>query len=338
MSGKTTFPRIPESNWWAIRRQFADKLPAAVTPGYLMALLGLASAKAARNLLPPLKQLGLIDKDGVPTLRAKDWRSDAKYDEVCQQMVKEVYPAELRDLFSGPSIDREGCTRWFMHTAGLGRKTAAKVAATYVLLNTPLHQVSSLDVKTKREVLRRNVTRKDKDLREVLARLPGVQGGGARLPRSTCTLQALVEDPDLQRVVLKLFMDGHYTRAVEEAFKFLNNLVKRRAGLPEDGAPLMRRAFSLNSPILTLNSGRSRSEQDEQQGHMEILAGCMTGIRNPRAHEHDWVDNEKRALQLLAFADYLVQRVKSAKISPARLDNICRTDEEGGPLHGLLST
>ena len=74
----------------------------------------------------------------------------------------------------------------------------------------------------------------------------------------------------------------------------------------------MKRTFSANSPILRLNAGVTQSEQDEQLGYMEIFAGVMTGIRNPRAHEDEWEDQEYRALQLLMLADHLVDRVRNS--------------------------
>ena len=51
-------------------------------------------------------------------------------------------------------------------------------------------------------------------------------------------------------------------------------------------------------------------------GYMEIFSGCMTGIRNPRAHKHDWEDTQHRALQLLIFADHLIERVRNSKKQP----------------------
>ena len=77
----------------------------------------------------------------------------------------------------------------------------------------------------------------------------------------------------------------------------------------------MRRAFSLNKPILALNSGTTQSEKDEQlgqPGYMELFAGVMTGVRNPRAHEHEWVDTKDTALCLLAFVNHLVEKARSA--------------------------
>ena len=124
----------------------------------------------------------------------------------------------------------------------------------------------------------------------------------------------VVNDEKLSKSVRKLFEDGHHAEAVEKAYKFLNNLVKKRANLTpsRDGADLMKKTFSANSPILRLNAGVTKSEQDEQLGYMEIFAGVMTGIRNPRAHEDEWEDQEYRALQLLMLADHLVDRVRNS--------------------------
>lgn len=120
-----------------------------------------------------------------------------------------------------------------------------------------------------------------------------------------------VTDKELAKITKKLFSDGHHARSVEEGFKFLNNLVKKQSGLNKlDGANLMRQAFSANAPVLKLNALTNQSENDEQIGYMEIFTGCMIGIRNPRAHEHDWEDSEAHALQLLAMANHLVERVR----------------------------
>lgn len=106
-------------------------------------------------------------------------------------------------------------------------------------------------------------------------------------------------------------------RAVEEAYKLLDNVVKKKANLQNTnstGASLMQKAFTPNNPILKLNSGTTASEQDEQSGYMQVFAGCMTGIRNPRAHDSDWEDTEERALQLLAFANHLIERAQLSQM------------------------
>ena len=119
----------------------------------------------------------------------------------------------------------------------------------------------------------------------------------------------LITNSMLRKKTEKLFKDGHHARAVEEAYKLLDNIVQKKSGLQQSGASLMQKAFSQNNPILKLNEGKSTSEIDEQIGYIQILAGCMTGIRNPRAHDANWEDTEQRALQLLVFANHLIERI-----------------------------
>lgn len=143
--------------------------------------------------------------------------------------------------------------------------------------------------------------------------LSGIQKPTNAQKRLPPELEQIVTDTDLYKIVSKLFSDGHHADAVKKAFVFLNNLVKTKPGKGKaDGADLMRTSFSPNHPSLLLNTLNTQSERDEQQGYMDIMAGVMTGIRNPRAHEHDWEDTEERALQLLSLANHLVLRVKSS--------------------------
>ena len=81
------------------------------------------------------------------------------------------------------------------------------------------------------------------------------------------------------------------------------------------GSALMQKVFSPNNPILRLNSMANTSEKDEQNGYMQIYAGCMTGIRNPRAHDSDWEDTEERALQLITFANHLIERAQLSEVT-----------------------
>lgn len=127
----------------------------------------------------------------------------------------------------------------------------------------------------------------------------------------------LITNKSLRKKTKKLFLDGHHARAVEEAYKLIDNLVKKKANLletPLTGSQLMQKAFSPNNPILKINECKTTSEKDEQTGFMQIFSGCMTGIRNPRAHETDWEDTEEHALQLLVFANYLIERAQMAEL------------------------
>lgn len=144
-----------------------------------------------------------------------------------------------------------------------------------------------------------------------LSQLPGVTRPTAS--EGDVPLERIVSDQELLRFVAPLYANGHYVQAVEEACKFLDNLVKRRSGNSnQTGAGLMRTVFSPKKPVLKLNSLGTQSEKDEQQGYMDLFAGAMSGIRNPRAHEHEWADTEGTALCLLGFVNHLVEKVRSA--------------------------
>lgn len=130
---------------------------------------------------------------------------------------------------------------------------------------------------------------------------------------SNILFDQIITDNQLIRKTRKLFVDGHHARAIEEAYKYIDNLVKSKSGLDITGSKLMLQVFSVNNPILKMNALGNDSEKDEQQGYMQVLAGCMTGIRNPRAHESDWEDSEIRALQLLVFANHLIEKISNSK-------------------------
>ena len=130
--------------------------------------------------------------------------------------------------------------------------------------------------------------------------------------------EAIVSTP-LRTASRRLFADGHYPQAVEEAYKYLNNAVKEKSGLKSaDGDALMRTVFSAKGPILKLSDLESQSKRDEQRGYMDLYAGAMTGIRNPRAHEHELADDPAAALEMLTIAHHLLRKLESSKKSRRR--------------------
>ena len=120
----------------------------------------------------------------------------------------------------------------------------------------------------------------------------------------------------LVRCTRTLFADGHYSLAVEKAFVYMENLVKQRSGLSgKYGSNLMKAVFSVHDPLISLNAGVTDSDKAEQLGYMEVFAGAMTGMRNPRAHSHNWIDGPKEALELLVIVNHLVRKILMANSS-----------------------
>ena len=110
-------------------------------------------------------------------------------------------------------------------------------------------------------------------------------GGESPSSRARRSFGELDLHPEIARTCSKLFADGHYAEAVENACKVLDMLVKMRSMRTDpSGTELMQLVFSPKSPILKFNEQQNDSEKSEQQGMMYLYAGAMLAIRNPRAH------------------------------------------------------
>lgn len=136
MADKQIYPMISEKSWWQLRSQFKKTIPSVVNVSYLKSLLSLNSDQSARNILAPLRQMGIIDADGKPQPRATDWRSDAKYPDVCSAIISEIYPQELLDLFPDAQVDTTTAKSWFMDTCSLGDNAAGKITSTFSMLKS----------------------------------------------------------------------------------------------------------------------------------------------------------------------------------------------------------
>lgn len=132
----SSYPVIPGRHWWTLRKKFRQSLPTSLTPKSLMISLGIKEEKTAKvNVYDQLIKLGLIDKDGkINNDLANRWREDEHYTNVCEQIRKRIYPKELLETASDPTVNREGIARWFRINAGVGASVANKMAAVYRLL------------------------------------------------------------------------------------------------------------------------------------------------------------------------------------------------------------
>ena len=131
---KPAYPTFPASCWWPLRERFKRALPSAVTADYLQSVLEV-EPKTARNLVPMLRQMGLVDEGGAVSARANLWRVDEEYPGVCTAIRSELYPASLRDAVPDPSRDFDGAVRWFMKSTGVGTAAAKRMARFYALLS-----------------------------------------------------------------------------------------------------------------------------------------------------------------------------------------------------------
>jgi hypothetical protein len=130
---KQTYPRLPISHWWALRKKFRQSLPGVVTDGYIANVLDMKEDSARANVIPFLKTLGIIDDDGKTLELAKKWRDDGQYAEVCKEILSKVYPDELRYAVTEPN-QKPQAVRWFLNDTGSGEGAAKMMAALYMVL------------------------------------------------------------------------------------------------------------------------------------------------------------------------------------------------------------
>jgi len=121
--------------------------------------------------------------------------------------------------------------------------------------------------------------------------------------------------PKVVEVSKSLFETGHYTQAIFEAFKAVNNSVKKKAGLSLDGKTLMSKAFKEDAPVIKLNELLTQSDKDEQEGFKFLFMGAMVGIRNPKAHDNVIQTDPFRTLEYLGFASLLMKRIEEGEVT-----------------------
>jgi len=119
--------------------------------------------------------------------------------------------------------------------------------------------------------------------------------------------------PEIMRAASALYRDGHYSNAIENAVKALNNLVRLHSDVDNlDGSKLMNLVFSPEKPVLKFNDLADESDKDEQRGFMMMFSGAVAGLRNPRAHKLI-KDDPERALEFIAFVSLLAKLLDGAK-------------------------
>jgi hypothetical protein len=110
-----------------------------------------------------LRDLGLVDEEGKTSDRARKWRDDAQYKDVCQDIVQAIYSQELLDSAPDPNEDRNPALRWFANHTGAGESAVRKMVNFYALVmegDASKEPAQRRDEKTKgREVSSRNSTK-----------------------------------------------------------------------------------------------------------------------------------------------------------------------------------
>ena len=118
--------------------------------------------------------------------------------------------------------------------------------------------------------------------------------------------------PKIVKISRSRFESGHFADAAETAFKEVNDIVRQivweKTEKEFDGADLMCRAFSVEKPVIALDDPGTSTGRNIHVGYMQVFAGAMTGIRNPKAHANIHIDST-RALHFLFLASLLLFKI-----------------------------
>jgi len=98
-------------------------------------------------------------------------------------------------------------------------------------------------------------------------------------------LQSRRIHPEVLKYCRTELMQDNYFHAVFEATKGLAQRIRDMSGIQADGAALVDRVFSIDQPMLALNTLQTDTEKSEHKGFAALLKGCFAAIRNPMAHE-----------------------------------------------------
>lgn len=135
-------------------------------------------------------------------------------------------------------------------------------------------------------------------------------------------LRSALEDRHAHAETLKYcreeLLDDNYFHAVLEAIKGVAERIRNLAGLTTDGADLVTTAFSVKSPVLSINALKTETEISEQKGFSNILVGLFGVARNPTAHAPKiaWPMTEQDALDILSLISFAHRKLDGAVKHP----------------------
>lgn len=108
----------------------------------------------------------------------------------------------------------------------------------------------------------------------------------------------------------------NYFHTVFEAVKSVAEIIRQKTGLKEDGGELIDKAFSINNPLIKINSLSTETEASEHKGFANLIKGVFGMFRNTTAHSPKiiWVIDENDALDILSTISLIHRKLDYNKI------------------------
>lgn len=126
--------------------------------------------------------------------------------------------------------------------------------------------------------------------------------------------------PMIQKASKQLYLDGHYANAAEDAFIEINDRVKKLFMIVKpgckvpDGGDAMNQVFSANNPLVSFCDQSTDTGINKQKGYMQMLAGAMSALRNPKAHSNNEKLSAEESYRRLATASMLMYAIDEAVV------------------------
>lgn len=107
----------------------------------------------------------------------------------------------------------------------------------------------------------------------------------------------------------------HHDDSVFNAFKAVEDRVKKLTGNADIGKRLMTGVFNEQAPALDITSDNADASQkdDEREGYKFLFMGAAQGLRNPRGHGGKLQTDEQEAMEMLALASFLMRALDRAE-------------------------
>lgn len=132
-------------------------------------------------------------------------------------------------------------------------------------------------------------------------------------------LKSALENRSVHEEVYKYcrseLLDENYFHAVFEATKGVAQRIRDLSGLGGDGADLVNKAFTGQSPVLALGPLNTESEKSEQRGFANLLIGLFGAVRNPLAHatKTNWPMSEQDALDIFSLVSLVHRKLDGVR-------------------------
>ncbi len=153
---------------------------------------------------------------------------------------------------------------------------------------------------------------------EIVEKVETISEARKRVNSIVSKLKNMNVNPNVLNYCNEELLNENYFHAVFEAAKGLSDKVKSMTGLTGDGAALFEAVFSVDKPVLAINSLMTDAEKNQQKGLCMLLKGVFLMVRNVTAHtpKIKWIIDENEAIKMLMTISYIQDYLDNCILVP----------------------